>query len=105
MTFLLWLIETHIQELEEEIKLLKNHSIFVSNKSLYVFVFFITLIQMFVIDSFVEKMCVLWTSGPGDRERQDFAISRYSSVSVSLYSSHGRWKNCKFSRPPLFCNA
>lgn len=57
MTFLLWLIETHIQELEEEIKLLKNHSIFVSNKSLYVFVFFITLIQMFVIDSFVER-CV-----------------------------------------------
>ncbi|CAN6854614.1 unnamed protein product [Brassica oleracea] len=36
MTFLLWLIETHIQELEEELKLLKNHSqpnIVVSNKS------------------------------------------------------------------------
>ncbi|WZY68537.1 hypothetical protein YC2023_067160 [Brassica napus] len=35
MTFLLWLIETHIQELEEELKLLKNHSqpnIVVSNK-------------------------------------------------------------------------
>ncbi|WZZ26473.1 hypothetical protein YC2023_009874 [Brassica napus] len=26
MTFLLWLIATHIQELEEELKLLKNHS-------------------------------------------------------------------------------
>ncbi|CAN7124591.1 unnamed protein product [Brassica rapa subsp. narinosa] len=26
MTFLLWRIETHIQELEEELKLLKNHS-------------------------------------------------------------------------------
>ncbi|KAH0926467.1 hypothetical protein HID58_018723 [Brassica napus] len=36
MTSLLWLIETHIQELEEELKFLKNHSqpnIFVSNKS------------------------------------------------------------------------
>nr|VDD50260.1 unnamed protein product [Brassica oleracea] len=36
MTFLLWLIATHIQELEEELKLLKNHSqpnIVVSNKS------------------------------------------------------------------------
>ncbi|CAN6824938.1 unnamed protein product, partial [Brassica oleracea] len=35
---LLWLIETHIQELEEELKFLKNHSqpnIFVSNKSFF----------------------------------------------------------------------
>ncbi|CAN6916042.1 unnamed protein product, partial [Brassica oleracea] len=40
LTFLLWLIETHIQELEEELKLLKNHSqpnIVVSNKSFLYF--------------------------------------------------------------------
>ncbi|CAN6977713.1 unnamed protein product [Brassica rapa subsp. trilocularis] len=44
MTFLLWLIETHIQELEEELKLLKNHSqpnIVVSNKR------FLYFLQMF----------------------------------------------------------
>ncbi|KAL0702431.1 hypothetical protein Bca4012_058553 [Brassica carinata] len=38
MTFLLWLIETHIHELEEELKLFKNHSqpkIVVSNKSFF----------------------------------------------------------------------
>ncbi|KAL0683891.1 hypothetical protein Bca4012_050739 [Brassica carinata] len=36
MTFLRWLIESHIQELEEELKFLKNHSqpnIVVSNES------------------------------------------------------------------------
>ncbi|KAL0886710.1 hypothetical protein Bca101_010693 [Brassica carinata] len=40
MTFLLWLIETHIHELEEELKLFKNHSqpkIVVSNKSFFYF--------------------------------------------------------------------
>ncbi|KAL0897321.1 hypothetical protein Bca101_081282 [Brassica carinata] len=32
-------------------------------------------------------MCVLWTYGSADRERQGFAISSYSSVSVSLLFS------------------
>ncbi|CAF2122560.1 unnamed protein product [Brassica napus] len=49
MTFLRWLIESHIQELEEELKLLKNHSqpnIVVSNESFLDF-FTIGIVDLF----------------------------------------------------------
>ncbi|KAF2543850.1 hypothetical protein F2Q70_00035421 [Brassica cretica] len=64
MTFLLWLIETHIQELEEELKLLKNHS------------------QPNIVKA---VFCELY--GPAERDRQGFPISSYSFVSVSLLFS------------------
>ncbi|CAF2121505.1 unnamed protein product [Brassica napus] len=84
MTFLRWLIESHIQELEEELKLLKNHSqpnIVVSNES------FLDFFTIGIVDLFDCWLSVLISLPPITSDSLYYSVISTRVITIRIWDA------------------